>query len=102
MKLLILFLCLDKQHSTNLFSNSYKYSSEYCEKLNVKEQIVGWKQVFTLEQVEISCNISCGGNHLDAEVKSVSQQAGKWLIANGVCRKMVCLPLVCTVLDKPF
>ena len=41
MKLLILFLCLDKQNSTILFSHSYKYSSEYWGNLNVKEPIVG-------------------------------------------------------------
>ena len=63
MKLLIMFLSLDKQHSTNLFSHSYKFSTEYCEKFNVKEQIIGWKQVFTLEQAEILCTISCGGNN---------------------------------------
>ena len=102
MKLLILFLCLDKQHSIYLFNHSYKCSYEYCEKLNMKEQIVGWKWVFILEQAEILCTISCGGNHLDAEVESVSQQAGKWLIPNGVFWKTVCLPRECTVLDKIF
>ena len=43
MKLLILFCVLDKQHSIYLFNHLCKCSSEYCEKLNVKEQIVGWK-----------------------------------------------------------